>query len=137
MWGDLLQKRIRECQALTWNALGLLKAQLQEQLALLEVMRPPAETGQWTFCDLYFAMDPTNEEETAMARDFVEKYLAALFDAKLLLRQHIEMEVVEILNKRDELISVFAEPVRVVLATADAYAKFLSKRSGRGGNSHL
>ena len=59
----------------------------------------------------------------------MERYLLALFDAKLILREHIEMEVDELLNKRDELILQLAEPVRVVLATADAYTKFLSKCS--------
>jgi len=37
------------------------------------------------------------------------------------------MEAEELLNKRDELIWELAKPVRVVLATADAYTKFLSK----------
>ena len=138
MWGDLLQERIHARQADTWNALGRLKDRLQKQLTVLEQLRPPAETGQWTFYELYVAMDPDNyEEETAMTREFVETYLRALFDAKLLLRDHIAMEVAEILNKRDELILEFAKPVRVDLATADAYAKFLGKCSGGAATAIL
>jgi hypothetical protein len=104
----------------------LLKAQLQGQLALLEETRPPAVTGQWTLCELYCAENDEGQE----TREFMDRYLRALFDAKITLREHIEMEVAEIMNKRDELILEFAEPVRAVLATADAYAKFLSKCSG-------
>ena len=52
-----------------------------------------------------------------------------MFHAKHILREHIEKEVDDLLNKRDELILELAAPVRVVLATADAYTKFLSKCS--------
>ena len=137
MWDDLLQGRIRERQADTWTALDVFKARLQEQLTLLEQLRPPAETGQWTFCDLYFALGPESDERMGTTREFVDRYLLAMFDAKLILREHIGMEVEELLNKRDELILELAQPVRMVLATADAYTKFLSKCTRRGGNSHL
>ena len=127
MWDDLLQERIRERQADTWKALGAIQARLQEKLTLLEQLRPPAEAGPWTFCDLYFALGPENDEGMGTTREFVERYLLALFDAKLILREHIVMEVDELLSKREELVLELAEPVRVVLATADAYTKFLSK----------
>ena len=70
-------------------------------------------------------------------RELVERYLLAMFDAKLTLRDHILMEVEELLNKRAELILELAKPARVVLATADAYTKFLSKCTRWGGNRHL
>ena len=59
----------------------------------------------------------------------VRQYVDALYAAKLTLRDHILLEVEGLLKPRDGLISELGEPFRVAVATADAYAKFLSKNA--------
>jgi len=61
------------------------------------------------------------------------EFLKCLFVAKMFLRDHILTEITELVNKRDGILQDLGSHVRVVLSTADAYAKFLAKHSRTSG----
>jgi hypothetical protein len=63
-------------------------------------------------------------------------FLEVLNIAKTVLKQHIVCEVTELMGQYDEMLELIGEPVKLVLATADAFAKF-SARSSSGGASRL
>jgi hypothetical protein len=62
--------------------------------------------------------------------------LEVLNIAKTVLKHHIVCEVTELMGQYDEMLELLGEPVKLVLATADAFAKF-GARSSSGGASRL
>ena len=63
-------------------------------------------------------------------------FLEVLNLAKSVLKHYILCEVTELMVQYDEMLELLCEPVKLVLATADAFAKF-GARSYSGGASRL
>jgi len=121
LWDDILEQRLKEKQDEVWLKLDMYKNQLRDNL--IEFRQHSLFDGNWNFIQDVFLLDsmPTHQG--------VRQYLDALYAAKLTLRDHILLEVEGLLKPRDGLISELGEPIRVAVATADAYAKFLSKNA--------
>ena len=81
--------------------------------------------GNWNFIQDVFLLDSMPTHQGGQG---VRQYLDALYAAKLTLRYHILLEFEGLLKPRDGLISELGEPIRVAVATANAYATFLSKK---------
>ena len=63
-------------------------------------------------------------------------FLEVLSIAKTFLKQHIVCEVTELMGQYDEMLELIGEPVKLVLATADAFAKFSARSSSGGASSN-
>ena len=63
-------------------------------------------------------------------------FLKALNLAKEQLKRHIECEVCEFIGQHEQLLQILGEPVKLVLATADAFAKF-GARASSGAASRI
>ena len=71
-----------------------------------------------------------------MNRPTDSTFLKALNLAKKDLKRHIVCEVCEFIGQHWELIELLGEPVKLVLATADAFAKF-GARASSGATSRI
>ena len=103
---------MRELQKDTLQKLDNLKAQLK--LALEEVGKQALGRGkEWNYILDFLLNRPTDST-----------FLKALNLAKEQLKRHIECEVCEFIGQHGQLLGILGEPVKLVLATADAFAKF-------------
>jgi hypothetical protein len=105
------------------------KNQLRDNLIVFR--QHSLSAGNWNFIQDVFLLD------SMPAHQGVRQYLDALYAAKWTLRDHILLEVERLLKPRDGLISELGGPIRVAVATADAYAKFLSKNTTSIGSKIL
>ena len=71
-----------------------------------------------------------------MNRPTDSTFLKALNLAKKDLKRHIVCEVCEFIGQQGELLELLGEPVKLVLATADAFAKF-GARASSGATSRI
>ena len=121
LWEDRLADSMRELQKDTLQNLDNLKAQLK--LALEEVEEHALGNGKyWNYILDSLLNRPTDST-----------FLKALNLAKKDLKRHIVCEVCEFIGQHGELLELLGEPVKLVLATADAFcqvrcASFLSGR---------
>ena len=115
---------MRELQKDTLQKLGNLKAQLK--LALDEVGKQALGRGkEWNYILDFLLNRPTDST-----------FLKALNLAKEQLKRHIECEVCEFIGQHGQLLQILGEPVKLVLATADAFAKF-GARASSGAASRI
>ena len=100
------------------------KNQLRDNL--IEFRQHSLFDGNWNIIQDVFLLDSMPTHQGGQG---VRQYIDALYAAQLTLRDNILLEVEGLLKPRDGLISELGEPIRVAVATADAYAKFLSKNA--------
>ena len=97
--------------------MGSLKAQLK--FALEDVEKQALGRGtEWNY-NLDFLFNRLTDST----------FLKALNLAKQDLKRHIVREVCELIGQHGELLELLGEPVKLVLATADAFAKFGARAS--------
>ena len=124
IWEDCLADSMRELQKDTLQKLDSLKAQLK--LALEEVEKQALGRGkEWNYILVFLLNRPTDST-----------FLKALNLAKEQLKRHIECEVCEFIGQHGQLLQILGEPVKLVLATADAFARF-GARSSSGAASRI
>jgi hypothetical protein len=121
LWDDILEDRIKEKQRDVWIRLGLLNNQLADNLKTFR--EHSLREGNWNFIQDVYLQSPMPDDLR------ITQYLDALWAAKLALRDFILMEVEQLVKPRDSIIAELGMPVQVAVATADAYAKFLSKNA--------
>ena len=141
MWDELLQDRLKEIQIEAWRKLHQIKEDFVHVLSQLNNHRGPEPEGSarrtsqaegrdkndqaWSYGALF-----CQTEVDLHNKDWgLDTYLEDLFLTKQVLRQHILLEVASILGERDAALKSIARRARVVLATADAFTKFVAKCS--------
>ena len=118
------QPSMRELQTDTWQKLGTFKAQLK--FVLEEVEQQVLGRGKdWKYILDFLLNRPTDST-----------FLRALNLAKKNLKRHLVCEVCEFIGQQGELLELLDEPVKLVLATADAFAKF-GARASSGATSRI
>ena len=121
LWDDIVDARLKEMQKDTWTKLDVLKSQLKVTLDNLAAIQSPGPQ-KWSFITDIYLVDAA---PSAITTDFVD----VITDAKMILREHIQLEIEGLVKTRDALLEVIGQDVHVAVSTADAYAKFLAKQS--------
>ena len=121
----ILTDRIRNLQHAAWTQLADLQKELQCGLASLTKYGEKRHAA-WLYVEHRLFKNPSITWQGVpelLAEDsvVVGEYLDILHNVKTQLRKHIELEISGIANTYDSMLSVVAEPVRIVVSTADAW----------------